>query len=130
VAPANAAWYYDHSVLGDPITIVGSPVKGTWGDGWTIWFLSWRKLVAGSATHQMVVADSRGSQLAPAQVTLPSSLRLPAPPDPAGWRQAPHGGPRAPAAAAGRAGGYPRAAVSARRTGSPPPRRSPSWRSR
>ncbi len=93
VAPAHAAWYYDHSVLGDPITIVGSPVKGTWGDGWTIWFLSWRKLVAGSATHKMVVADSRGSQLAPAQVTLPSSLRLPARPDPAGWRQAPHGGP-------------------------------------
>ena len=78
VAPAEAAWYYDHSVLGDPITIVGSPVKGTWGDGWTIWFLSWRKLVAGSATHMMVVAGARGSQHAPALVTLPSSMRLPA----------------------------------------------------
>jgi lipoprotein-anchoring transpeptidase ErfK/SrfK len=76
VAPANAAWYYGHSLIGDPITIVGSPLKGTWGDGWTIWFLSWRKLVAGSATHKMVVADSRGSQLAPAPVSLPSSLRL------------------------------------------------------
>jgi lipoprotein-anchoring transpeptidase ErfK/SrfK len=76
VAPAEAAWYYDHSVLGDPITIVGSPVKGTWGDGWTIWFLSWRKLVAGSATHKMVVANARGSRLALAPATLPRSIRL------------------------------------------------------
>jgi lipoprotein-anchoring transpeptidase ErfK/SrfK len=78
VAPANAAWYYDHSLIGDPITVAGSPLKGTWGDGWTIWFLSWRKLVAGSATHKMVVADSRGSQLAPVPVSLPGSLRPPA----------------------------------------------------
>jgi hypothetical protein len=93
VAPGNAAWYYDHSLIGDPITVVGSPLKGTWGDGWTIWFLSWRKLVAGSATHMMVVAGASGSQLAPAQVTLPSSMRLRAGHDPAGWRQVPPGGP-------------------------------------
>ncbi len=78
VAPGNAAWYYGHSLIGDPISVVGSPLKGTWGDGWTIWFLSWRKLVAGSATHKMMVAGPRGSQLAPAQVSLPSSMRLPA----------------------------------------------------
>jgi hypothetical protein len=93
VAPGNAAWYYDHSVIGDPITIVGSPLKGTWGDGWTIWFLSWRKLVAGSGTHMMVVAGASGSRLAPAQVTLPSSMRLPAGHDPAAWWQVPPGGP-------------------------------------
>jgi len=93
VAPGNAAWYYGHSLIGDPITVVGSPLKGTWGDGWTIWFLSWRKLVAGSATHKMVAAGARGSQLAPAQVTLPSSMRLPAGHDPAGWQRLPPGGP-------------------------------------
>jgi len=93
VAPGNAAWYYEHSVIGDPITVVGSPLKGTWGDGWTIWFLSWRKLVAGSATHKMVVAGARGSQLAPAQVTLPSSMRLPAGHSPAGWQKVRPGGP-------------------------------------
>jgi lipoprotein-anchoring transpeptidase ErfK/SrfK len=93
VAPGNAAWYYGHSLIGDPIRVVGSPLKGTWGDGWTIWFLSWRKLVAGSATHKIVVAGSRGSQLAPALVTLPSSMRLPAGHNPAGWRQVPTGGP-------------------------------------
>ena len=68
VAPGNAAWYYDHSVLGDPIEVVGSPVAGTWGDGWTIWFLSWRKLLAGSATGDAVVADSLGSEFVPASV--------------------------------------------------------------
>jgi len=52
-----------------------------------------RKLVAGSATHKMVVAGARGSQLAPAQVILPSSMRLPAGHDPAGWQQVQPGGP-------------------------------------
>ncbi len=66
VAPANAAWYYEHSVLGDPITVTGSPVAGTWGDGWTIWFLSWPKLLAGSATGAAVVADRLGSEFVPA----------------------------------------------------------------
>lgn len=71
VAPANAAWYYEHSVLGDPITVTGSPVPGTWGDGWTIWFLSWSKLLAGSATGDAVVADRLGSQFVPASAVTP-----------------------------------------------------------
>jgi lipoprotein-anchoring transpeptidase ErfK/SrfK len=62
VAPANAAWYYSHSVLGDPITVVGSPAHGIWNDGWTIWFLSWHKLLAGSATGQQVQVTGSGSQ--------------------------------------------------------------------
>jgi len=41
----------------------------------------------------MVAAGARGSQLAPAQVTLPSSMRLPAGHDPAGWQRLPPGGP-------------------------------------
>jgi lipoprotein-anchoring transpeptidase ErfK/SrfK len=93
VAPGNAAWYYGHSLIGDPISVVGSPLRGTWGDGWTIWFLSWRKLVAGSATHKMVVAGPGGSQLVPAQVSLPSSMRLHASSGGSGWRQLPPGGP-------------------------------------
>jgi L,D-transpeptidase catalytic domain len=68
VAPANAAWHYNRSLLGDPITVVGSPASPIWGDGWTIWFLSWRKLLAGSATGQGVLVDSGGSQfLSPAR---------------------------------------------------------------
>ena len=70
VAPDNAAWYYNHSLLGDPITIVGSPAPPIWGDGWTIWFLSWHKLVHGSATRQAVLANSAGSQFLPATASL------------------------------------------------------------
>ncbi|HEV2373371.1 MAG TPA: Ig-like domain-containing protein, partial [Streptosporangiaceae bacterium] len=67
VGPANAAWYYNHSVFGDPISVVGSPVKGTWGDGWTIYFLSWPKLLAGSGTGQAVEVSPQGSRFASPQ---------------------------------------------------------------
>jgi lipoprotein-anchoring transpeptidase ErfK/SrfK len=69
VAPGNAAWYYDHSVRGDPVTITGSPLAGTWGDGWTIWFLPWPRLLAGSATGDAVLADSAGSVFVPASAS-------------------------------------------------------------
>lgn len=71
VAPDNAAWYYDHSVRGDPVTVVGSPLSGTWGDGWTIYFLSWPKLLAGSATGEAVMAGRDGSQFVPASWASP-----------------------------------------------------------
>jgi lipoprotein-anchoring transpeptidase ErfK/SrfK len=66
LAPGYAAWFYSHSVLGDPISVVGSPVAGTWGDGWTIYFLGWRKLLAGSATGDAVLVSRDGSRLAAA----------------------------------------------------------------
>lgn len=75
VAPDNAAWYYDHSLLGDPISVVGSPAPPIWGDGWTIWFLSWRKLLAGSGTGQAVLVDRTGSQFLPAAAPGPSRMR-------------------------------------------------------
>jgi L,D-transpeptidase catalytic domain len=80
VAPGNATWYYNHSVLGDPISVVGSPVRGTWGNGWTIYFLSWHKLLKGSATGNAVLANRTGSrfvsggQVAPG--TYPQSQRV------------------------------------------------------
>jgi lipoprotein-anchoring transpeptidase ErfK/SrfK len=80
VAPGNATWYYNHSVLGDPVTVVGSPVRGTWGNGWTIYFLSWRQLVAGSGTGDAVLADSTGSRFIPGPaatpVTYPQTQRV------------------------------------------------------
>jgi lipoprotein-anchoring transpeptidase ErfK/SrfK len=66
LAPGYAAWFYGHSVLGDPISVVGSPVAGTWGDGWTIYFLGWRRLLAGSATGDAVLVSRGGSRLAAA----------------------------------------------------------------
>jgi lipoprotein-anchoring transpeptidase ErfK/SrfK len=69
LAPGYAAWFYGHSMLGDPISVVGSPVAGTWGDGWTIYFLGWRKLLAGSATGDAVLVSRGGSRLAAAAST-------------------------------------------------------------
>jgi lipoprotein-anchoring transpeptidase ErfK/SrfK len=70
LSPANAAWYYRHSLIGDPITIVGSPRQGRRGDGWTIWFLRWPQLLAGSATGRAVQAGQAGSHLvSPATVS-------------------------------------------------------------
>jgi lipoprotein-anchoring transpeptidase ErfK/SrfK len=64
LAPGYAAWYYDHANRGDPVKVVGSPLAGTWGDGWTIWFLSWHRLLKASALRQAVVAGPDGSYFA------------------------------------------------------------------
>ena len=60
--PADAAVYYKMAVPGDPVTIVGSPRGGVWGNGWTDWFLSAKQLVAGSALHEAVQAGPSGSR--------------------------------------------------------------------
>ena len=71
LSPANAETYYKLAVPGDPITIKGSPKPGTWGDGWTEWFLSWPQYLKGSALHQAVQAGPAGSTFVD-----PSSLPL------------------------------------------------------
>jgi lipoprotein-anchoring transpeptidase ErfK/SrfK len=63
LSPANAETYYKLSVPGDPVTIAGSPRGGTWGNGWTLWFLTWRQLVRGSALHKAVRVGPLGSTL-------------------------------------------------------------------
>ena len=52
------------------MTITGSPIGGRWGNGWTVWFLRWRELLDGSATHQAVRAGPDGSAF-----VAPSTLR-------------------------------------------------------
>jgi lipoprotein-anchoring transpeptidase ErfK/SrfK len=59
--PAAAQTYYQEEVPGDPVTITGSPLRGTWGDGWTDWFKAWPDILAGSALHQAVQAGPNGS---------------------------------------------------------------------
>jgi lipoprotein-anchoring transpeptidase ErfK/SrfK len=61
MAPEDAQIYYQEEVPGDPVTITGSPLAGTPGDGWTDWFDSWPQLVNGSALHQAVEAGPNGS---------------------------------------------------------------------
>jgi hypothetical protein len=59
--PADAEIYYKMEVPGDPVTITGSPRAGTWGNGWTEWFLSWNQMLRGSALHEAVQAGPTGS---------------------------------------------------------------------
>jgi len=69
LSPPDAQAYYNMVIPGDPITITGSPQAGKWDDGWTEWFLSWRSLLAGSATQMAVEAGPQGSSLvSPASV--------------------------------------------------------------
>jgi lipoprotein-anchoring transpeptidase ErfK/SrfK len=60
--PADAQLYYQMAVPGDPVTITGSPLAGTWGDGFTEWFLGWNAILAGSAVPYAVVAGPHGSR--------------------------------------------------------------------
>ena len=69
LSPAHSAIYYSLAHAGDPVTVTGSPVAGKWGDGWTVWFWTWRQLVRGSALGKAVVAGPDGSRF-----VSPSSL--------------------------------------------------------
>ena len=70
LSPAHAQTYYELAVPGDPVTIAGSPRGGTWDNGWTVWFLSWRELWRGSALHKAVRVGPKGSTF-----VSPASLR-------------------------------------------------------
>jgi lipoprotein-anchoring transpeptidase ErfK/SrfK len=61
MSPADAAIYYKMAVPGDPVKITGSPRAGTWDNGWTMWFLPWKKWLRGSALHEAVHAGPHGS---------------------------------------------------------------------
>ena len=61
LSPEHAQWWYERSDPGDPITVTGSPVAGTWDDGYTEGFLTWKQLLRGSATHEAVEAGPTGS---------------------------------------------------------------------
>ena len=70
LSPEHAQTYYKLAVPGDPVTVTGSPKAGKWDDGWTVWFLSWRELLRGSALHRAVKVGTKGSTF-----VAPSSLQ-------------------------------------------------------
>jgi lipoprotein-anchoring transpeptidase ErfK/SrfK len=78
LSPQHAAMYYSLATPGDPVTITGSPHTGKWGDGFTVWFLSWKQLLKGSALGQAVQVTSSGSTfVSPSSVTqTPDTSRL------------------------------------------------------
>jgi lipoprotein-anchoring transpeptidase ErfK/SrfK len=77
LSPERAQTYYNLAVPGDPITIKDSPKAGTWDNGWTYWFLTWRQLLAGSATHQAVQAGPAGSTFVDAASLAASTATAP-----------------------------------------------------
>lgn len=69
MSPADAETFYKMAVPGDPVKITGSPRAGVWDNGWTVWFLSWKSWLRGSAVHMAVRAGPKGSRF-----VSPSSL--------------------------------------------------------
>jgi lipoprotein-anchoring transpeptidase ErfK/SrfK len=59
--PADAEIYYKMAVPGDPVTITGSPRAGVFDNGWTMWFLPWKRWLHGSSLHEAVHINHRGS---------------------------------------------------------------------
>src|SRR5258706_13700575 len=53
VSTENAAWIFDVSHIGDPVTVTGTEAHIAPGDGWTVWDLNWTDYIKGSALpHQ------------------------------------------------------------------------------
>ena len=48
-SPGNASWFYEQTLKGDPIEVVGTEAHVQKGNGWTDWELTWEKYKAGSA---------------------------------------------------------------------------------
>ncbi len=61
MSPADAEAYYKMVVPGDPVKVIGSSRAGTWDNGWTMWFVSWKRWLRGSALHRAVHAGPHGS---------------------------------------------------------------------
>ncbi|HXB16684.1 MAG TPA: Ig-like domain-containing protein [Solirubrobacteraceae bacterium] len=90
MSPADAEIFYKMADPGDPVKVLGSPKAGTWDNGWTMWFLTWKQWVGGSALHEAVLAGPHGST----PVSPSASARPPAPGRPARPRtqhEMPHG---------------------------------------
>ena len=77
LSPQAAQTYYEMEVPGDPVTVQGSPRGGTWGNGWTVWFLSFKQLWGGSALHRAVVATRHGSVFVRPASLRPSHAKAP-----------------------------------------------------
>jgi lipoprotein-anchoring transpeptidase ErfK/SrfK len=86
MAPADAELYYKMADPGDPVTVTGSPRAGVWDNGWTHWFLNWRKYLRGSALHMAVKAGPGGSTFVSPSALPPMSGTAPLDhPSPGNW---------------------------------------------
>jgi lipoprotein-anchoring transpeptidase ErfK/SrfK len=58
IGPSNAKWIFQHSLVGDPVSISGTPRHVAEGNGWTAWDQSWADFVKGSAVPVTVSVPS------------------------------------------------------------------------
>jgi len=49
LSPSNASWLFGKTLIGDPVTVLGTGDKLVYGNGWTPWDKSWRDFAKGSA---------------------------------------------------------------------------------
>jgi lipoprotein-anchoring transpeptidase ErfK/SrfK len=77
LSPPNAETYYKLAVPGDPITITGSSKSGAWDNGWTMWFLTWKQYLKGSALGQAVEAGPDGSTFVDPSTLPPDTATAP-----------------------------------------------------
>jgi hypothetical protein len=82
LGPGNAAWLFEESHVGDPVTVTGTEVKLAPGNGWTVWDMSWDEFVKGSA---IPVSDAVAQAAAyePYPAPSPSAVAVPPTPTPA-----------------------------------------------
>jgi lipoprotein-anchoring transpeptidase ErfK/SrfK len=62
MSPEDAEIFYEMADPGDPVEVTGSPRAGVWDNGWTMWFLSWKKWMDGSAIGKPVLSGPGGSR--------------------------------------------------------------------
>ncbi|MFD1320916.1 L,D-transpeptidase [Micromonospora sonneratiae] len=58
MSTANAAWLFNQTRVGDPITVKGTERKLQNGNGWTDWNMSWEEYVKGSAIPYEAPTDA------------------------------------------------------------------------
>jgi lipoprotein-anchoring transpeptidase ErfK/SrfK len=61
LSDSDAHWIYDHSQIGDPLTVEGTGTHLTPGDGWTVWDMSWKDYLTGSALPHPELAAAAAS---------------------------------------------------------------------
>jgi lipoprotein-anchoring transpeptidase ErfK/SrfK len=60
----NARWVYRMAQIGDPVTVLGTEVHVTPGDGWTVWDMPWLEYLHGSALpHPDLLAVAQATAL-------------------------------------------------------------------
>ncbi len=61
ISPANAKWFLDHTLIGDPVIVTGSPRELEPANGWGYWQEPWRGWLKWSALRTSMVTERLAS---------------------------------------------------------------------